>query len=142
LSAQDAALVDHHQHLISPALAALSSATPPASVPPLTAAELVAHLDAAGIRRAVVLSTAYIWSQPSRKVENDYEHVKADNDWVSQQVAMFPDRLVGFCGINPLRDYALDELRRCASDPSLRRGLKLHFGNRSSITTTRNTSHK
>ena len=37
--------------------------------------------------------------------------------------------LVGFCGLNPLKDYALDELARCAKDPNLRRGLKLHFGN-------------
>jgi predicted TIM-barrel fold metal-dependent hydrolase len=30
---------------------------------------------------------------------------------------------------NPLKDYALDELARCAKDPQLRFGLKLHFGN-------------
>jgi hypothetical protein len=28
-----------------------------------------------------------------------------------------------------LKDYALEELARCAADPNLRRGLKLHFGN-------------
>jgi hypothetical protein len=42
------------------------------------------------------------------------------------------DRLRGFCGVNPLRDYALDELARCAEQPGLRHvahGLKLHFGN-------------
>jgi len=44
-------------------------------------------------------------------------------------VARFPSRLIGFCGINPLRDYALDELSRCAKDPHLHSGLKLHFGN-------------
>ena len=52
---------DHHQHLFSPELAALMSTTPPvAAVKPRTATDLVAQLDAAGIRRAVVLSTAYI----------------------------------------------------------------------------------
>src|SRR5207249_5026 len=30
---------------------------------------------------------------------------------------------------NPLREYALEELARCARDPRLRAGLKLHFGN-------------
>jgi predicted TIM-barrel fold metal-dependent hydrolase len=44
-------------------------------------------------------------------------------------VAQFPDRLVGFCGLNPLTPYALDELARCTRDPHLRNGLKLHFGN-------------
>jgi len=64
--------------------------------------------------RAAVLSTAYIFEQPTRKVENAYEKVRVDNDWTSQQVAQFPDRLIGFCGLNPLKDYALDELARCA----------------------------
>jgi predicted TIM-barrel fold metal-dependent hydrolase len=121
---------DHHQHLFSPALAALISPPPPAApTAPVTAADLIAHLDAAGIRRALVLSTAYIFEQPTRQVENAADKVRADNDWTSRQVAQFPDRLVGFCGLNPLKDYALAELARCAKDPNLRRGLKLHFGN-------------
>lgn len=116
-------VVDHHQHLFSPALASLMK------LKPLTADELVQHLDDAGIKRAVVLSTAYIFSQPSRKVENDYEFVRADNDWTAEQVALYPGRLTGFCGLNPLKDYALGELARCAKNPNLARGLKLHFGN-------------
>jgi predicted TIM-barrel fold metal-dependent hydrolase len=121
---------DHHQHLFSPTLAALISPAPPAApVAPITASDLITLLDAAGIRRAAVLSTAYIFEQPTRKVDNARDKVRADNDWTSQQVAQYPDRLIGFCGLNPLRDYALDELARCAKDPNLRRGLKLHFGN-------------
>jgi predicted TIM-barrel fold metal-dependent hydrolase len=45
---------------------------------------------------------------------------RSENDWTSQQVARFPDRLRGFGGFNPLRDYALRELARCAQDPRLR----------------------
>jgi predicted TIM-barrel fold metal-dependent hydrolase len=52
-----------------------------------------------------------------------------ENDWTSRQVAMFPDRLVAFCSVNPLKDYAPEEIARCAKDPNLHRGLKLHFGN-------------
>jgi predicted TIM-barrel fold metal-dependent hydrolase len=128
--AQTAPLADHHQHLFSPALAALISPAPPAvPIAPITASDLIVLLDAAGIQRAVVLSTAYIWEQPTRKVDNAADKVRADNDWTSQQVARFPGRLVGFCGINPLKDYALAEIARCAKDPNLRSGLKLHFGN-------------
>jgi uncharacterized protein len=128
--AQDAPLADHHQHLFSPALAALISPTPPAPpITPIGGAEMMAMLDAAGIKRAVVLSTAYIWEQGTRKVDNAAERLRADNDWTSQQVAKYPDRLIGFCGINPLKDYALAELARCAKDPNLRRGVKMHFGN-------------
>ena len=125
-----APLADHHQHLFSAELAALMSTTPPvASAQPRTAADLIAQLDAAGIRRAVVLSTAYNFEQPSRKADAAAEKLRRENDWTSQQVAKFPDRLIGFCSLNPLKDYALDELARCAKDPNLRRGLKLHFGN-------------
>jgi predicted TIM-barrel fold metal-dependent hydrolase len=62
-------------------------------------------------------------------VEDEYAKVRAENDGTSGQVARFPDRLRGFCGFNPLRDYALRELTRCAQDPRLRYGIKLHFGN-------------
>ena len=36
---------------------------------------------------------------------------------------------MAFCSVNPLRPYALEEIARCARDPRLRNGLKLHFGN-------------
>jgi uncharacterized protein len=129
-SGQDAPRADHHQHLFSPALAALiSPASPAAPTAPITAKELIGHLDAAGIQRAAVLSTAYIWEQPSRQVDNAPDKLRADNDWTSQQVAQFSDRLIGFCGLNPLKEYALDELARCAKMPNLGRGVKMHFGN-------------
>ena len=123
-------LADHHQHLSSSELAALVATTPPLVQAKLrTANDLIAQLDASGIKRAVVLSAAYIFEQPSRKVEGAAAKVRRENDWVSQQVAQFPQRLIGFCGLNPLKDYALEELARCARDPNLRHGLKLHFGN-------------
>lgn len=120
---QSAPRADHHQHLFSPAIAELISTTP------IAAADLIALLDAAGIKRAAVLSVAYMFGSPSRTVENEYEKVKAENDWTGRQVALYPDRLIGFCGFNPLEDYALDELARCAKIPQLRHGIKLHFGN-------------
>ena len=133
-------LTDHHQHLFSPALTALISPAPPATpVAPITAKDLIALLDAAGIKRAVVLSTAYIFEQPTRTVEKAADKVRAENTWTSQQVAQFPGRLIGFCGINPLKEYALEELARCSKDANLRNGLKLHFGN--SAVDYHNTAH-
>jgi len=118
----------------------LMARTPPvASAKTTTADDLIQQLDAAGIKRAVVLSTAYIFEQPSRQANAAEEKVRRDNDWTSQQVARFPDRLIGFCGLNPLKDYALDELARCASDRHLNRGLKLHFGN--SVVDYHNPAH-
>jgi predicted TIM-barrel fold metal-dependent hydrolase len=96
---------------------------------PTTAEQLVASLDEAGIQRGVVLSVAYWFGNPTRKVEGDeYAAVRAENDWTAQEAARFPDRLIAFCSFNPLRDYALQELNRCAKHPHLK-GLKLHLGN-------------
>lgn len=118
-------LADYHQHLFHPAATGLSPDTGT-----ITANELVAHLDAAGIRRALVLSIAYQFGNPNRPaVADEYAKVRAENDWTSEQVARFPARLRGFCGFNPLRDYALTELARCAADPNLKHGIKMHFGN-------------
>lgn len=122
---QSQPLVDHHQHFFGPAVT-----TPSPGVDPITATELVVLLNSAGIRRAVVLSVAYQFSNPNRPpIENEYAQVKAENDWTSRQVTRFPDRLLGFCSVNPLKDYALEEIARCAKDRQLRTGLKLHFGN-------------
>jgi len=124
--AEAAGLVDHHQHLASPeVLTGFSLINKP-----ITAADLIAHMDGAGIDRAVVLSAAYGFSNPFKKPGPDEAaRVRAGNDWVSMQVAKYPRRLIGFCSVNPLRDYALGEIERCSRDPNLRTGLKLHFGN-------------
>ena len=125
-AAQEPALpaVDHHQHLFSPA------AGPVAAGLAITAADLIAQLDQAGIRRAAVFSIAYQFGNPNRPaVDDEYAKVKAENDRVAREVARYPDRLRGFCGLNPLKDYAVAEIARCASIPDIRYGLKLHFGN-------------
>jgi len=121
-----AQIVDYHQHLYSPEAGARSS---PGSKG-IDANYLIVQLDAAGISRAVVLSVAYSFSNPNKPpVPMEYAHVMAENNWTSEQVAKYPHRLIGFCSVNPLRPYALDEVARCAKDPNLRTGLKLHFGN-------------
>jgi predicted TIM-barrel fold metal-dependent hydrolase len=117
--------IDYHQHLLSPELARLG-ALPNA----FTARDLIPLLDAAGVRRALVLSLAYQYGNPNRPpVKDEYAQVRRENDWTAQQVAEYPDRLRAFCGVDPLKDYAVAEIERCAKDPYLHYGLKLHFGN-------------
>ena len=116
---------DHHQHVFSPAYAKLQSP----DFKTVTAQDVIELLDKAGIRRAALLSTGYRYGRPGAEPPDEYAAVKAENDWTAAQVALFPKRLIAFCGFNPLKDYALDELARCAKDPHLRRGIKLHFGN-------------
>jgi predicted TIM-barrel fold metal-dependent hydrolase len=127
LSAQ-APIIDYHQHLFSKDAAVLVTGNE--GSPALDARGLIALLDSAGIRHALVLSMGYTWGKASRAtVDDEYNHVKAENDWTAQQVAQFPDRLRAFCSVNPLKSYALGELKRCSEIPQLRSGLKLHFGN-------------
>jgi predicted TIM-barrel fold metal-dependent hydrolase len=95
---------------------------------PVTADMLIADLDDAGIQRAVVLSIAYWFGEQEVSYPGDpYENVRAENDWTAAEVAKYPDRLVAFCGVNPLRDFALDEMRRCSTELGMP-GIKLHFG--------------
>ena len=128
IASAQAPAADHHQHLFSPATLTLINAGP-SGPPQILAADLIKHLDNAGIKRAAVLSTGYMYGKPDRKVENEYARVRAENDWTGAQAAQYPGRLFAFCGINPMRDYALKEIERCASDPKLKHGIKLHLGN-------------
>jgi predicted TIM-barrel fold metal-dependent hydrolase len=123
-------VVDYHQHLVSSAGAvAQNRAFPTASgQPTIRAADLIELLDDAGIKRAVVLSDAF-WFDSKRDEPSpqSYAEVRAENDWTAAEIAKFPKRLVGFCSFNPLREYAIVELERCARTTSFT-GVKLHFG--------------
>ena len=117
--------VDHHQHLFSPTYVEFQAS----GLKTITSQDVIELLNKAGIRRAVLLSTAYSYGKPGKEPPDEYAKVKAENDWTAAQAALFPKRLIAFCSFNPLKEYALDELARCAKDPNLRHGIKLHFGN-------------
>src|SRR5437763_1284630 len=106
VAAQTAPIADHHQHLFSPVIAAELARTTP-GFHTITASDVIALLDSAGIRQALLLSVAYIYGSPSRSFDDEYGKVRAENDWNAAQAAQYPDRLIAFCGFNPLKDYAL-----------------------------------
>jgi predicted TIM-barrel fold metal-dependent hydrolase len=108
------------------------SSTPisrPVNTDTLTAADLIAQMDEAGVTHGVIASMGY--DLPGR-VETPGERalVQAENDWTVRQAAQFPGRLVVFCGIHPLRTYSVAEMDRCAAMPGVR-GIKLYI--RSSV---------
>lgn len=123
-----------------------STSVPPTVQPPfakpLTADQLIQDMDETGIQRAVVLSVAYWFGGPPRPLRvwagDEYANVRAENDWAAAQVARYPNRLVAFCGVSPLKDYAEKELRRCASELRMK-GIKIHF--RSSGVNVLNPEH-
>lgn len=116
---------DYHQHLLSEGAAAM------AGIPkPFLAKDLIALMDEAGVHRAVLLSLGYQYGNPNKPpVEDEYKKVMAENDWTAAQAALFPGRFIVFCGVDPLKDYALAEIDRCSKSQGLKAGLKLHFGN-------------
>jgi predicted TIM-barrel fold metal-dependent hydrolase len=115
-------LVDYHQHLVSPAF------EPIVKLPARDGPSLIRDLDAAGIRKAVVLSVGYSFADERKNLNNPDSLTRAENDWTSAQVVESRGRLVGFCSANPLRPAALGELERCLKLPGMT-GVKMHFGN-------------
>lgn len=141
-----APIADHHLHLRSPAGASFlfGDDTGPTRAPDdpnyqaTTAKQVLAALDAASIEHGLVLSIAYMFGSAQTEITNEYSLVKAENNYIAEQVATAPERLIGACSVNPLRPYARSEIKRCADDPRLR-ALKLHLTN--SRIDLRNTEH-
>jgi predicted TIM-barrel fold metal-dependent hydrolase len=69
-----------------------------------TAEDIVASMDAEGINVSVVLNIG--WAS--------HELCRETNDYIMEAAARYPDRLVGFCSIQPLAGTdAANEIERC-----------------------------
>jgi predicted TIM-barrel fold metal-dependent hydrolase len=93
---------------------------PPPYSQPVTAEIAIKQLDDAHVRQGVVLSVGYWYA--------DAAGMRAENDWTIAETARYPGRLVPFCGVNPLKDFAISEVERCAKIPSVK-GIKIHLAN-------------
>lgn len=125
--------LDAHAHSNSgPGLAYRTlTGVPSASNSPVDGAALIRRMDADGVRRAFVLSTAYQMAPDAygtRTSESaEYARVRLENDFTAGECARYPDRLVPFLSVNPKRGYAVEEVDRCVEQKM--RGLKLHLWN-------------
>lgn len=83
------------------------------------AERLVDEMDTAGIDKTVILALDYEFLFRGQITFQEY------NDKVAEMVNQFPDRLIGFAGIDPRRrEKALEELERCTEKLGLK-GVKL-----------------
>jgi predicted TIM-barrel fold metal-dependent hydrolase len=98
--------------------------SPHTYAPSIDAAKVIEVLDDAGIKHATVLSVAYWYGDPEKDVEDRQGKTQAENDWVIAETRKYADRLIPFCGVSPLADYAIAELERCARLGI--RGMKIH----------------
>ena len=125
-------LFDHHVHVLTPTLIAHWRSTGmrfSRNDEQYTNPELV--LKNENIRGAFLISMAHLYSMERlREIEslkgNEQKLVSQENDFIARCVAHDPQNLIGFYSVNPLSDYAMDELNRCKGVPGLS-GLKLHF---------------
>jgi len=93
---------------------------PPPFSKPVTAEVAIEQMDEAKVNRGVVLSVGYWYANA--------EGMRTENDWTVAEAARFPNRLVPFCGVNPLKAFAIAEVQRCAKIPSVK-GIKIHLAN-------------
>jgi len=108
-------IVDFHTHLFSPQVKknrdeyikadpcfALLYSDPKAEL--VTAEELIASMDEAGVDVSVILNIG--WTRHEMCVES--------NDYILEVVARYPKRLVGFCAVKLESPQAAREIERCA----------------------------
>lgn len=126
---------DHHIHIRSEAssraLVTLQKELAGREIPLLNPTgfdQFIKMLDEADIEHGALLFVAYIFAAPNVNFPNEYEKVKQENNYVSNQAVKYPNRLAVFCSVNPLSDYAEEEIRRCSTLPQVA-GLKLHLVN-------------
>jgi predicted TIM-barrel fold metal-dependent hydrolase len=131
--------VDHHVHLNSPVIQAfvpefcasvrrMHGKCDPALTTPHSPAELLAAMNKAGIRRALVLSTGYLAESPFMDPQraDAADLMRAANDWTVGLVHRYPGRFRAFISVDPLRPTALPEIARWRGNPAVT-GLKLHL---------------
>lgn len=71
----------------------------------VTADELIASMDETGVDLSVALNIGWV----------SHELCRETNDYILEAISRYPDRLIGFCSIQPRAgDAAVAELERCA----------------------------
>lgn len=125
---------DCHMHMMSAQLSSIfkvaigGDAYNGNKIEEFSADKIIALLDEAGLDRAFVLSGSYLLGMQEIAGPDEYNDVKKENNYVAVQCAKAPQRLVGFFSVNPLKDYAIEEMDRCYDMLRLP-GMKLHFTN-------------
>lgn len=98
----------------------------PAAERLILAQDVLLDLNLARIEQALLISEAHVFSMTELSPSGEYPLVQAENNFVAEQVAAAPHRLAGLCSLDPLADYALEEVQRCAQVLGLG-GVSLHF---------------
>ncbi|MBK9155508.1 MAG: amidohydrolase family protein [Chloracidobacterium sp.] len=118
---------DGHVHILSPDLIKVwKDLGIPFSRPDEYYSDIDAILANTGTKRIDLVSMAHVYSSEEfGKTANDREMVEKENAFVAAARDKHPKRIRAFCSVDPLRDYALEELERCRTKLKMD-GIKLH----------------
>ncbi len=123
-------IFDHHVHVMSPQLVGhWKSMGVPFSKEDSAYGDPLDILDSQELSGALLVSMAHVYTNGNLRdaIEGDEQDwVQNENDFVASAVAKSPDKLLGFFSVNPLRQYAMEEMERCRANEHLV-GLKLHL---------------
>lgn len=75
--------------------------------------------------KMLLISVGYAYKNPDGNLTEE-EFVKRENNLLAEKIKTNPNNLIGFYGINPLKEFAIEEIKRCDEELKLD-GLKLHL---------------
>lgn len=74
-----------------------------------------------------LIGMGYVYGNPEYyQGEDSYQRMLDENDYLLKTAKSYPEKIIPFFAIDPLKDYAINELERCYQINS-KSGLKLHF---------------
>lgn len=113
----------------------------------ITADTIIEELDKANFKNAFIISRAYAWTlsvpflpypmledsnvksileKGALKGYTEKQLVQYENDWTMDEANKYPQRLTAIFSINPMREYAKEEIDRCVKKGF--KAMKLHLG--------------
>lgn len=118
---------DRHVHILSPGLIKVWKGLGiPFSRPDEYYKDIDVILKNTAVKRIDLISMAHVFSSSDfGKFENERALVEGENSYVAAARDKHPKRTRAFCSVDPLRDYALEELERCRVQLRMD-GVKLH----------------
>jgi predicted TIM-barrel fold metal-dependent hydrolase len=124
-----ALLNDHHVHLMSPQLISVwKQMGIPFSKQDHFYSNIDTIFEVTGAGRISLVSMAYVYSSDEFGGDSDNisEKIKTENNYLAAAKDKYPDRVIAYYGVDPLSQYAIEEIKRCHEDLKLD-AIKLHF---------------
>lgn len=118
---------DGHVHILSPELIKVwKKLGIPFSRPDEYYSDIDVILKNTSVKRIDLISMAHVYSSSEfGGFRNERELVENENGFVADGRNRSPKKIRAFCSVDPLRDYALEELERCRTKLKMD-GVKLH----------------